>query len=239
LLTAAAAVIASLVVLPPPTKLASYLAIFFDENTLILVTGVVAAAVLARLSGARRWLVPQAALGVVIVAVALVPPISSLRIARRNHASIDLLRYLRAPVDDGPPSGIETVVYATVDGRPLAMDVYRPTTLAGSEARHPAIIVLHEGGWSLGDKGSAPHMSAWLAAHGWAVFDTQYRLAPQPNWKASIGDVKCAIGWVKRRARDIGVYVDPDRSRCSDAPRVEPLDAAGVRSGRPRPAPQL
>jgi acetyl esterase/lipase len=211
LLTAAAAVIAALVILPPPTKLAFYLAVFFDENTLILVIGMVVASLLARLSDSRRWLVGQGALAILIIAVALVPPLTSLRVARRNRIAIDVSRYLRAPVDEGPPRGIETVVYATVDGKPLSMDVYRPAALTGPDGRHPAVIVLHEGGWLLGDKGSAPHMSGWLASHGWAVFDAQYRLTPQPNWKTSIGDVKCAIGWVKRRARDIGIDVDPER----------------------------
>ena len=43
---------------------------------------------------------------------------------------------------------------------------------------------------------------------GFAVFDIQYRLAPQPNWRTATGDVKCAIGWVKRHARETGVDVD-------------------------------
>jgi len=211
ILTLAAAMIAALVVLPPPTKLASYFAIFFDENTIIFASGVLLAALFARLAGSHLWVVAQGSLAVVIVAVALVPPIQSMRVAVANHVAIDFSRYLRAPVDEGPPRGIETLTYATVDGVPLAMDVYRPSTLSGPEARHPAIILFHEGGWSAGDKGSAPHMSGWLAAHGWAVFDAQYRVTPQPNWKTSIGDVKCAIGWVKRHARDIGIDVDPER----------------------------
>jgi acetyl esterase/lipase len=211
LLTLAAAVVAALVVLPPPTKLASYLAVFFDENTIILACGVLMAALVARLSGSRGWVIAQGLLGVVIIAIALVPPIQSLRVAVKNHVAIDFSRYVRAPLDDGPPRGVESVVYATVDGTPLSLDVYRPATLGGPDARHPAIIVLHEGGWNLGDKGSAPHMSGWLAAHGWAVFDAQYRLAPQPTWKTAIGDVKCVIGWVKRHAKDIGIDVDPTR----------------------------
>jgi acetyl esterase/lipase len=211
LVTFTAAIIAALVVLPPPTKLASYLAVFFDENTLILVAGVIAAALLARVSGSHGWKLVQGLLALWIVGVALVPPIQALRVAVKNHVAIDFSRYVHAPLDDGPPAKAETVVYATVDGTPLSLDVYRPRTLTGPDARHPAILVLHEGGWSAGDKGSAPHMSEWLAAHGWAVFDAQYRIKPQPNWKTAIGDVKCAIGWVKRRARDIGIDVDPNR----------------------------
>ena len=34
---------------------------------------------------------------------------------------------------------------------------------------------------------------------------------PQPNWKAAIGDVKCAIGWVKQHALTPEWNVDPER----------------------------
>jgi acetyl esterase/lipase len=210
-LTLIAAAGAALVVLPPPTKLATYLAVFVDENTPVLMSIVLLAALLARLSGSRMWMIGQALASFVIVAVGLFPPMQALRVAVKRHVAIDFSRYLRAPVDEGRPANLESVVYATVDGTPLSLDIYRPASLAGPEARHPAILVLHEGGWSAGDKGSAPRMSSWLAAHGWAVFDAQYRLKPQPNWQTAIGDVKCAIGWVKRHARDLGIEVDPSR----------------------------
>jgi acetyl esterase/lipase len=211
LLTLVAAAVVALVVLPAPTKAASYLAIFFDEKTPFIVGAVVLAAGLARLSNARAWIVAQTMFGLAIVAVACVAPGQALRVGVKNHVAIDFARYLQAPVDEGGGHPSQTVVYNTVAGQALALDVYRPTPPANAAAPAPAIIVLHEGGWSAGDKGSAPRMSAWLASHGWAVFDVQYRLAPQPTWQAAIGDVKCAIGWVKRHARDVGVEVDPAR----------------------------
>ena len=210
LLTVATAVVAALLILPPPTTLAWHVALFFDEKTPLLVAGVLAAAVTARLSGSSRWRVVQACSGSSSSASRSCRR-CSLRVAVKRHVAIDFSRYVRAPVDDGALAGTETRVYATVDGKALSLDVYRPATTAGPPTRHPAILVLHEGGWSAGDKGSAARMSQWLASRGWAVFDAQYRLAPQPNWQTAIGDVKCAIGWVKRRARDIGIEVDANR----------------------------
>jgi acetyl esterase/lipase len=212
-LTVVAGGVAALGVLPPPTQLAFQLKVFFHEKTPLLVAALVVAALLARLAGGRGWIVAQGVLAIAIVAVALVPASQAIRLAVRDHVALDFGRYLRAPIDDGPPRGAETVVYATVDGTPLALDVYRPAAAPGARvpAGVPAILVLHEGGWSAGDKGSAPRMSARLAASGWAVFDAQYRLAPQPNWKTAIGDVKCAIGWVKRHAKELGIDVDPAR----------------------------
>lgn len=209
LLTTAAALAAALVVVPPPSKRIAFLAIFVDEKTFVLIGAVLVAAALARAGGARPWIVAQAALAIAIVAVSLVPPAQALRLAVSRHVAIDLGRYFTAPVDDGAAHPSQTLVYANVDGQALALDVYRPTAPAG--ARAPAVIVVHGGGWSADDKGGAPLTSAWLAAHGYAVFDIQYRIAPQPNWQTAIGDVKCAIGWVKRHARDAGVDVDPAR----------------------------
>jgi acetyl esterase/lipase len=73
------------------------------------------------------------------------------------------------------------------------------------------VIVVHGGGWTAGDKGEAPRASAALAHNGIAVFDVQYRLAPPPTWRDAVGDVKCAIGWVKQHALRAGVDVDPAR----------------------------
>ena len=43
------------------------------------------------------------------------------------------------------------------------------------------------------------------------MFDVEYRLAPQPNWKAAVGDVKCAIGYVKQHAASDKWNVNPAR----------------------------
>jgi acetyl esterase/lipase len=71
--------------------------------------------------------------------------------------------------------------------------------------RRPAVIVVHGGSWSGGDKTDFPQWDQWLAQQGFAVFDIQYRLGPQPNWQTATADVKCAIGWVKRNAAQYGV----------------------------------
>jgi acetyl esterase/lipase len=89
------------------------------------------------------------------------------------------------------------------------MDVYRPASKPGDAV--PAVIVIHGGGWQSGDKGETPKASRWLALQGFAVFDIQYRLSPQPNWRAAVGDVKCAVGWVKEHAAAAGVNLDRKR----------------------------
>ncbi|HVU52878.1 MAG TPA: alpha/beta hydrolase [Polyangia bacterium] len=206
-LTVGAAALAALVVLPAPTQPLAFLAVLVDEKTPALALAAFAGLVLSRYGGSRRWMVAQAFFTGAIAIVAAIPLVQAGRLASERHAPLDLGRYLTAWPDTAPARPASTVKYATVDGVALALDVYRPA-VAG---RVPAIVVVHGGGWSAGDKGEAPRASAWLAAHGFAVFDVQYRLAPPPSWRAAVGDVKCAVGWVKRHARDAGVDVDPER----------------------------
>ncbi len=205
--TLVAAACATLLVVPAPTKPLAFLSLVVDEKTWVLVGAALVAAGLARAAQARPWIVAQAILTFVIVALACIPVAQAISLAARRHVALDFPRWLAAPLDVGAARPAQTIVYATIEGQPLALDVYRPP---GAGARVPAVVVIHGGGWSADDKGDAPRANAWLAARGYAVFDVQYRLAPQPNWQTALGDVKCAIGWVKRHAQDAGVDVDPD-----------------------------
>jgi acetyl esterase/lipase len=216
IVTLAAAACAALIVLPAPVKGLALLAFVVEEKPFVLVGAALLGALFARWSGSGPWRVIQTLLALAIIALSLIPPSQAIRMATGKHVALDLLRYLRAPIDTGAARPAQTIVYATVDGQPLALDVYPPvstsTSTSPAESRTPAVIVIHGGGWSADDKGGAPLASAWLAAHGFAVFDIQYRTAPQPNWRTATGDVKCAIGWVKRHAMDkAGVNIDPAR----------------------------
>jgi len=205
--TVAAAALAALVVVPAPTQPLVFLAALVDEKTFLLALAALVGLILARYGGSRRWMVIQAFVAGAIGFVAAIPLVQAGRLVSARQVALDLPRYLAASPDTAPAHPFATLKYATVDGVALSLDVYRPA----ATGRVPAIVVVHGGGWSTGDKGEAPRASAWLAAHGYAVFDLQYRLSPPPTWRAAVGDVKCAIGWVKRYAFDVGVDVDPAR----------------------------
>jgi len=206
-LTVAVAALTALVVLPAPTQPFAFLAALVDEKTFVLAGAALVGLVLARYGGSARWMVVQALFAGAIAFVSAMPLVQAGRLATERHVGIDLARYFAAWPDTAAARPAATVKYATVDGVALSLDVYRPS----AQGRVPAIVVVHGGGWSTGDKGEAPRASAWLAAHGFAVFDIQYRLAPPPSWRAAVGDVKCAVGWVKTHAADTGVDVDPAR----------------------------
>ena len=73
----------------------------------------------------------------------------------------------------------------------------------------PAVMVVHGGAWNGGKKSESPRWNHWLVAQGYVVFDVEYRLTPQPNWRTAAGDVKCALGVVSRDAAKWGI--DPER----------------------------
>jgi len=101
------------------------------------------------------------------------------------------------------------VVYGTADGRPLRLDVYRPSS--PSAAPRPAVLFVHGGGWAAGDKRDFDGGAAELARQGYVAFSVNYRLAGKGRnlWPAQLDDVQRAVRWVRSRAATYGV--DPSR----------------------------
>jgi acetyl esterase/lipase len=204
-LTGCAAGAALLVVAPSPTRNLAFLAVVLGEKTFITVAAALVGAALA-----APFLVPgrRLAPGISLVlatfgaGIGLLPPVQAALLARERGVRLQLLRYFTAPIDIGKPRPARTVPFARVDGHELLADVY-PARRGQGPA--PAVIVIHGGGWSNGDKGETPLQSERLAAAGYAVYDIQYRLEPAPNWRAALGDVKCAVGWLRQHAGQEGI----------------------------------
>ncbi|HEX2660052.1 MAG TPA: alpha/beta hydrolase [Polyangia bacterium] len=215
LVAIAAAAAAALIIFPAPSKTLALAAIVAGERSVLIIGAGIVGAVLALIGsrpGTRALSMLSVLLGLTAIGVALIPPAQALRLAGERRIDLDFSRYLSASVDtEGPIKAEKTVTYATVDGHELGLDVYPPKRAGDPGAGAPAIIVIHGGGWSSGDKGDASKFSHWLAQQGYAVFDIDYRTKPQPNWKSATGDVKCAIGWVKQHATSPEWKVDPKR----------------------------
>jgi acetyl esterase/lipase len=110
-----------------------------------------------------------------------------------------------------PASGAseENVVYATVDGTALHLDVYEPPD-RGTQTR-PAVILIHGGSWMSFDKSTMSGMGRFLARYGYVAFAVDYRLFDGKNdrWPAQLDDVQRAVRWVRANAAKYGV--NPDR----------------------------
>jgi acetyl esterase/lipase len=102
-----------------------------------------------------------------------------------------------------------TIVYRRVDGLGLSMDLHG-VRLEGRQVRpgrrRPALLWIHGGGWSEGDRtGLLPGFDRL----GCVLASIDYRLFPVHRFPAMIEDVKAAIRFLRARAVDFGI--DPDR----------------------------
>jgi acetyl esterase len=98
------------------------------------------------------------------------------------------------------------VEYGTANGKRLLLDAYVP---AGGEARRPAVVMIHGGGWRVGDKASWADEAQRFAGHGWVAFSINYRLDEPSVFPAEIDDAQAAVRWVRAHAEEY--RVDPAR----------------------------
>lgn len=80
---------------------------------------------------------------------------------------------------------------------------------SGTPPRLPAVLVIHGGAWTLGDKSNDKLHAARLAEKGYWVFSINYRLAPKHPFPAQLEDCKRALQWVHDNADIEGI--DRDR----------------------------
>ncbi len=99
---------------------------------------------------------------------------------------------------------IQDVKYGEADGLPLLLDVVQP--LARNTLPSPAIIEIHGGGWSIGEK-DVQHV-LHLARAGFFCVTINYRLSPEHLFPAHVHDCKAAVRWLRFHASKLGV--DPD-----------------------------
>ncbi|MCD5408759.1 alpha/beta hydrolase [Candidatus Bipolaricaulota bacterium] len=100
---------------------------------------------------------------------------------------------------------LHDVVYRTVDGISLALDIYLPD----GPGPHPAILFVHGGAWHTGDKRRLAPLARFFAERGYVGFSVSYRLAPAFTYPAPLEDLRCAVKWIRGHAADYGV--DPGR----------------------------
>jgi acetyl esterase/lipase len=101
------------------------------------------------------------------------------------------------------------LVYKTVDGQPLHMDVYSPS---GSPQPRPAVILIHGGPVPrIGAKNMGVFISygELIAASGFVAVTFDHRYLAQARIAEAGGDVADLVAHVRKSAGPLGV--DPDR----------------------------
>ena len=89
------------------------------------------------------------------------------------------------------------VVYATIDNRALALDIYLPD---GVE-EPPLMVWVHGGAWMLGNKG---WVQTYFVDHGIAIASVEYRLSTDAQFPAQVHDIKAAIRFLRANAGQFG-----------------------------------
>lgn len=123
------------------------------------------------------------------------------------------------------------IEFASVGGESLRLDAFVPD----GPGPFPAVILVHGGGWTGGDKSGGPKKAYIAPMHeplgeaGFAWFSINYRLAPKHPYPACIEDVEAAIRWVKANAAEY--RIDPQRIALSGESAGAHLVALAVSRG--------
>ncbi|GAA1491902.1 alpha/beta hydrolase [Curtobacterium herbarum] len=107
---------------------------------------------------------------------------------------------------DSPPEST-----ATPTATPTAAPTEAPDRV--EVGTRPAVMMIHGGSWSHGDKATAAYRSVcqYLASEGFVTFNVDYRLAPTDPFPAGLDDVRRALDFVFRETTLQTYDVDPGR----------------------------
>lgn len=88
------------------------------------------------------------------------------------------------------------------------LDIYEPPGGPGNS--HPAIVLIHGGGWTDLDKSTMARMAQFLSRSGYVCFSVDYRLFRDGKnpWPAQLDDVQRAVRWIRANALKYGVKRD-------------------------------
>lgn len=102
------------------------------------------------------------------------------------------------------------VVYLTLPvtsygKRDLHLDLFRPE----KPGKFPALLLVHGGGWSSGNKCMQVPLAQQIAAKGYVTASVEYRLSPEALYPAAVYDLKAAIRFLRANASTYNI--DPNR----------------------------
>jgi acetyl esterase/lipase len=114
---------------------------------------------------------------------------------------------LRTGSGQNAPKVEKDVVYGEAGGQKLLLDVYRPD----NQEVLPAVVFVHGGGWSGGNKRDFGDLAAGLTKAGYVSFSVGYRLVTREGntYPAQLDDVQRAVRWIRAHAKQYNV--DPNR----------------------------
>lgn len=97
------------------------------------------------------------------------------------------------------------LVYARYGEREMQLDLWRPKA---ATKPLPAIVCIHGGGWSKGNRSSMAMLAQALAAKGYVAVTISYRLSGEAKFPAAEQDCKAAVRWLRANAEKYGIKSD-------------------------------
>jgi acetyl esterase/lipase len=147
--------------------------------------------------------------GLLAFGLGIIPPLRARTAALQEGVRLSASRYFFGWRRLAPAVDVRRdIVYGQAGGEMLHLNMYQSVGVA--QGRRPAMVIIHGGSWSGGAKGELDRFSRAMAGEGLVVADIDYRLAgPNRRFPTQVGDVKCAIGWIKQNAD--AYHIDPAR----------------------------
>jgi len=99
------------------------------------------------------------------------------------------------------PRQHKDLVYARVDGKTLALDLYLPAGVAAP----PLLVWVHGGAWTTGSKAGVRPI---FVQNGFAVASVDFRQSTEARFPAQVHDIKAAIRYLRANASTYGYRVD-------------------------------
>lgn len=105
---------------------------------------------------------------------------------------------------------IKDIVYKTLDGRTLMLDLYKPKQMA--EQPYPLLVWVHGGAWKRGSKDAIPTKNPLLLRSmmqkGYALASIDYQLSGEATFPAAIVDINDALNYLHDHAEQFNVAAD-------------------------------
>jgi acetyl esterase len=90
----------------------------------------------------------------------------------------------------------DDIEYQRQDGQPLLARLYQPI----GPGPFPAVLEVHGGAWTGGDRLNNVAIAEALAASGVVVMSIDFRMPPQARYPDTVADVNLGIRWLKTNA---------------------------------------
>lgn len=142
------------------------------------------------------------------------PVVLSAGEAPKLKDGVSLQKFVEVPADAKPrkveskvPEGVvahEDLIYAKGGSRDLKLDLYAPK----GDGPFPAVLVVHGGGWTSGNKEAFRPIAQQLAARGFVAVTNEYRLAGEAQFPGAVEDCKAAVRWLRAHAAEYHIDVN-------------------------------